>query len=79
MMDTEVLVKELIAELCGIPEAELLLETKLEEDLNLDSLDLVELAMELEDAFGFMISDEEALGLKTVGDVIEFSKAKATP
>ena len=42
------------------------------EDLGADSLDLVEILMTLESEMGITISDEEALALKTVGDVVEF-------
>lgn len=42
------------------------------EDLKVDSLDIVELVMSLEDEFDISISDDEAAQLKTVGDVIDF-------
>ena len=42
------------------------------DDLGADSLDLVEILMTLESEMGITISDEEALSLKTVGDVAEF-------
>jgi acyl carrier protein len=44
------------------------------EDLNADSLDLTELIMSLEEAFGCEITEKEAAQLKTVGDAIEFIK-----
>ena len=47
------------------------------DDLGADSLDLVELIMAMEEEFGFEIADEEAEKLRTVGDVINFIKARA--
>ena len=50
--------------------------SKFSEDLNMDSLDLVELVMALEGAFSITITDEEAEGLKTVQDAVDFIKVK---
>lgn len=52
--------------------AELSLETDLKADLKADSLDLVELIMAFEDAFDVEISDEAALAVKTIGDIVEY-------
>lgn len=49
---------------------------RLEEDLNADSLDLVEIIMETEDEFGLEISDEEAEHVKTVKQAIDLAVAK---
>ncbi|HOG17520.1 MAG: Acyl carrier protein [Syntrophaceae bacterium PtaU1.Bin231] len=46
------------------------------EDLGADSLDLVELIMEMEENFGLQISDEELGKIRTIGDVIAFLKSK---
>ena len=53
---------------------EISLSSNIIDDLGADSLDLVEILMELETEFGITISDEDALKLKTVGDVVEFCK-----
>ena len=46
--------------------------TRFKEDLEADSLDLVELVMELEDRYGIRITDEEAERIETVGQAIDF-------
>ena len=50
--------------------------TNFVEDLNLDSLDIVELMMKMEDDFGVEIPEEDAEGMKTVQDVITYLEAK---
>jgi acyl carrier protein len=50
--------------------------TRLREDLNVDSLDAVELIMELEDTFKVKIADDEAQKLKTIGDIVNFINPK---
>jgi acyl carrier protein len=49
-----------------------------EDDLGADSLDMVELVLAFEDAFGLQIPDEEAEKIKTVGDAIKYIDSKAT-
>jgi acyl carrier protein len=51
--------------------------TRFREDLDADSLDLYELVMELEDHYGIRVSEEEAAGIATVGDAVEFVVAHA--
>ena len=51
--------------------------TRFKEDLEADSLDLVELVMELEDLYGVRIPDEEAVKIKTVGQAAEYVAAHA--
>lgn len=65
-------VKEVIMENLGVDEDELTEETNLVEDLGIDSLDMVELAMELEDEFDMSIEDEEMEKLATVKDIVEY-------
>ena len=52
-------------------------ETRFKEDLNADSLHLVELMVELEDDYGIRIPDDEAARIKTVGQVVDFVAARA--
>lgn len=51
-------------------------ETSLKDDLNLDSLDSVELVMALEDKFNVSIPDSDAMSFKTVGDVVNYIEAQ---
>ena len=51
-------------------------ETRFREDLDADSLDLYELVMELEDRYEIRVSEEEAAGIETVGDAVDFVTAR---
>ncbi|HEV8535161.1 MAG TPA: acyl carrier protein [Candidatus Limnocylindria bacterium] len=64
--------KKIIVEQLGVDEGDVKPEAAFVEDLNADSLDLVELIMSLEEEFGMEISDEEAEKIKTVGDAKEY-------
>lgn len=64
--------KEIVAEQLEIEAETITAETRLNEDLNADSLDVVEMLMALEDEFGVDIPDEEIEKMKTIGDVVNF-------
>jgi acyl carrier protein len=53
------------------------METSFVNDLGADSLDTVELVMELEEEFGLTIPDEEAANIQTVGSAVEYVNAKS--
>jgi acyl carrier protein len=64
--------KPVIAEQLGVDESEVTDTASFTEDLNADSLDLVELIMSLEEQFGLQISDEDAEKLTTVGEAVDY-------
>ncbi len=65
-------IKSIVVELLGIDESKVTMDARFREDLEADSLDLVELIMELESAFGAEISDEEAQQISTVGEAVQY-------
>ena len=63
---------EIISEQVDIEEEKITMETSLLKDLEADSLEAVEILMEISDEFGIEISDEEAEKFQTVGDIVEY-------
>ncbi len=63
---------QIVSEQLSVDKAEISRETSFVNDLNADSLDTVELVMELEDEFDVTIPDEDAEKLKTVGEAMDF-------
>jgi acyl carrier protein len=64
--------KGIVTEQLGVDEEEVTPEASFVDDLNADSLDLVELIMSLEEEFGLEISDEDAEKILTVGDAASY-------
>lgn len=70
--DTFEQVKAIIIDKLGVDESKVVPAARFREDLEADSLDLVELIMEFEEKFGGEISDEEAQKITTVGDAVTY-------
>jgi acyl carrier protein len=62
----------LVAEQLGVEPDQVVREAEFVQDLNADSLDMVELVMSLEEEFGIEISDEEVENIRTVGDAVDY-------
>ncbi|MBI1825038.1 MAG: acyl carrier protein [Planctomycetes bacterium] len=65
---------QIVAEQMSVDKATITRNTSFVNDLNADSLDTVELVMELEDEFDLTIPDDEAEKMKTVGEAIDYIK-----
>ncbi|MCX6593928.1 MAG: acyl carrier protein [Acidobacteria bacterium] len=65
-------VKQIIVEQLGVDEAQVDKTASFVDDLGADSLDIVELVMAFEEAFGLEVPDEDAEKMKTVGDAIDY-------
>ena len=79
-MDREKAVEEvraILVEQLGVDPAEVTVDSSFQEDLNADSLDLVELIMEMEDRFKIKIPDEEAEKIATVGQAVDYVLANS--
>ena len=66
---------EILADKFDADASTMTMDTKVKEDLNADSLDVVELMMDLEENFGVTISDEEAAKMSTIGDIVNYIEA----
>ncbi|MCD7949828.1 MAG: acyl carrier protein [Erysipelotrichaceae bacterium] len=69
-------VKNALVESLNIEEDEIQLDSSLNDDLGIDSLDAVELSLDLENEFDIEISDEELSSLKTVEDIVKLIESK---
>jgi acyl carrier protein len=72
MADTYEEIKGIIVELLGVDEDQVTMDAKFREDLEADSLDLVELIMAFEEKFGGEISDEDAQSITSVGEAVRY-------
>ena len=77
MADVLERVTKIVVDRLGVDESEVKLDSKFKDDLGADSLDVVELVMELEDEFDMEISDDEAENITTVADAVNYIKANA--
>lgn len=67
-------VREIISNILGIESEDITMESSFMDDLGADSLDVVELIMDLQDEFNLEIPDEDAEKIRTVSDVVEYIK-----
>lgn len=65
-------ITKIVVDRLGVEESAVKPEASFKEDLDADSLDVVELVMELEDEFDMEVSDEDAEKIQTVGDVVDY-------
>ncbi len=85
-MEKEEQKKDLAGEICAAiakqlrkPVAEVTVDKKLKEDLNADSLDLVELMMNLEEEYHITIADEDLVKMQKIGDVVNYITERLKP
>ena len=69
-------IKEIIIDKLGIDDGKITMDAKFIDDLGADSLDTVELIMQFEEEFGIEIPDEEAEGLLSVGQAVDYITSK---
>jgi acyl carrier protein len=79
MSDVETRVRGIIIELLGVEEEQVVRKARFREDLEADSLDLVELIMAFEEEFEGEISDEEAQTITTVGEAVDYLSEHMVP
>ncbi|MFN8448359.1 MAG: acyl carrier protein [Anaerolineae bacterium] len=72
MASTEERVRGIVVELLGVDQERITSASRFREDLEADSLDLVELIMKFEEEFGGEISDEDAQKITTVGEAVSY-------
>ena len=63
---------EIVEEVAGVPAADVTADKSFTDDLDIDSLSMVEIAVQAEDKFGVKIPDDQLAELKTVGDAVDY-------
>ena len=69
-------VREILVEQLGVSEDKVTLEANIVEDLEADSLSVMQIIMELEEEFGLTVEDEDVNNLRTVGDIVKYCEEK---
>ncbi|ADJ43906.1 MULTISPECIES: acyl carrier protein [Amycolatopsis] len=68
---------EIVEEVAGVAQDDVTAEKSFVDDLDIDSLSMVEIAVQAEDKFGVKIPDDELANLKTVGDAVNYVSANS--
>lgn len=68
---------KIVAEQLGMEQSKITMNTSLKDDLLADSLDIVEIIMQIEEQFGIEVDDEDALQFKTIADVVNYIETKS--
>ncbi|MGH3933880.1 MAG: acyl carrier protein [Pseudonocardiaceae bacterium] len=63
---------EIVNEVAGVETSEITTDKSFVDDLDIDSLSMVEIAVQVEDRFGVKVPDDELANLKTVGDAVDY-------
>ena len=81
MNDTEYLtaLADIVNEITGIPAKDVTADVRFSDDLDVDSLSMVEIALAAEERFGVRIPDSDLVKLKTPGDAVAFIKKAGVP
>ena len=69
-------VREILVEQLGVSEDKVTLEANIVEDLEADSLSVMQIIMELEEEFGLTVEDEDVNSLRTVGEIVKYCESK---
>ena len=69
-------VKKILVEQLGVSEEQVTLEANIVEDLEADSLSVMQIIMELEEEFGLTVEDEDVNHLRTVGEIVSYCESK---
>ncbi len=75
-MNTFEKIATLMADQLGVDKSSITLESEIIKDLGADSLDVVEMLLDLEKEYGVEITDEQAADIKTVGDIVKLIESK---
>ena len=70
-------IREVLAERIGIEKEKITMESSIVGDLNIDSIGMIDLIMELEDEYGIEFDEDDADKIKTIGDVVEYIQKNA--
>lgn len=69
-------IKKIIVDIKDIPEEEIKLESNFADDLDADSLDIVDMLMQLEEKYNIHVPEEDAENIKTVGDLVQYIESR---